>query len=470
MRRVVTFAEPSGAILRIVMAVAAFQAAAAFRPTGCRADTLELHTGGLIRGRVSDASFLLGSKPVFPDKEAAAKTGRPNMITVTTLTGGRLVLDASQVRVVTRRPMLQEEFDVRKRHTPEEVDALWKLAEWCRSRGLKLQREETLRRILVLDPDHMPAHQGLGQARYDGKWRTHDEEMRLRGFVKYDGRYVALQELEILKKLHSRKRMDQDWMEKIRNWSYALTSGEPEKRRRGRTQLLKISDPNAIPALNKILRTSEDDERRSLYVKILSRIPGAEAIVLIVEQSLFDTSKAVRVEAQDTVAPQMRDTACPIYVHALRNTDNEIVRRAGRMLEKIGDDSVIAPLIEAIVTTHRVPVNVVDNSNTYAFNRNGTTGDPNVLPLPPDVAGKLLTGQYPNGVTFNSSPGGPPIGPRTRTVMTDREFHNPEVLSALESLTKQSFGYDKDQWRRWWSARTTTGPARPLNVTGPGVP
>ncbi len=122
MRRVVTFAERSVAILRIVTAVAAFQAAAAFRPAGCRADTLVLHTGGLIRGRVSDASFLLGSKPVFPDKEAAAKTGRPNTITVTTLTGGRLVLDASQVRVVTRRPMLQEEFEVRKRHTPEEID------------------------------------------------------------------------------------------------------------------------------------------------------------------------------------------------------------------------------------------------------------------------------------------------------------------------------------------------------------
>ena len=79
----------------------------------------------------------------------------------------------------------------------------------------------------------------------------------------------------------------------------------------------------------------------------------------------------------------MRDTACPIYVRALRNSDNEIVRRAGRMLEKIGDDSVVAPLIEAVATTHQVPVNVLDNSNTYAFNRNGTTADPNLFRCPP---------------------------------------------------------------------------------------
>ena len=150
-------------------------------------------------------------------------------MTVTTLTGGRLVLDASQVRTVTRRPLLVEEFEVRKRRTPEEIDPLWKLAEWCKSRGLKTQREETLRRILLIDPDHVPAHQGLGQARYDGRWRTYDEEMRLRGFVKFEGRYVALQEVEIRKKLHSRHRLEQDWTERIRNWSYALSGNDPEK-------------------------------------------------------------------------------------------------------------------------------------------------------------------------------------------------------------------------------------------------
>ena len=339
----VAIAERSGLVLRIVTACAVVQAASL-----CWADTLTLQTGGLVRGRLSDSAFVLGSKPVFPAKESPAKGRRgAATITITTLTGGRLVLDASQVRAVTRRPLLLEEYEVRKRRTPEEIDALWKLAEWCRNRGLKPQREDALRRILVLDPDHVQAHQGLGQSRYDGQWKTHDEEMRSRGFVKFEGRYVAVQEIEILKKLHSRRRIEQDWTERVRNWSYALSSTDPEKRRRGRSQLLKIGDPNAIPALNKILRTSEDEERRALYVKILSRIPGTEAVSFLVEQSLFDASKAVRVDAQDAITPQLRDVACPLYAHELRNSDNEIVRRAGRMLEKIGDDSVVAALIEA---------------------------------------------------------------------------------------------------------------------------
>ena len=437
-----------------------------------RADTLNLQTGGLIRGRITDGASHFASKPALPEKAASPKRVRqPATISVTTMTGAHLVLETSQVRSITRRPMLVEDYEVRKQHTPDEVDSLWKLAEWCKGRGLKPQREETLRRILVLDPEHGGAHQGLGQSRFDGKWKTRDEEMRSRGFVKFDGRYVAVQEVDILKKMHTRKKVEQDWTERVRNWSYALSSSEPEKRRRGHTQLLKISDPNAIPALNKVLRSSEDEERRSLYVKILTRMPGVGPVHLLVEQSLFDTSKKVRVEAQEAISPQVREAACPIYARELRNSDNEVVRRAGRMLEKIGDESVVSALIDAIITTHQVPQNVVDNSNTYGFNpHNPKAGDQNMLPLPPDVAGKMLTGQYPNGVTYNTPAGDPPLNSRVRTIMVDREFRNPEVLSALESLTKQSLGYDKNQWRRWWAARTTTGGSKPLTSLEPRSP
>ena len=462
-------ARRKSAIVRIVMAVAAVGAA-----NLCRADLLTLQTGGIIRGRVTDPPFLPSAKPAPPDRVFSGKAkgssrrnaGLSGTITLTTLTGGRLVLDATQVRSAVHRPMAVEEFEVRRQHTPDEIDALWQLAEWCRSRSLKREREETLRRILVHDPDHLLAHQGLGQSRHDGQWRTHDEEMRSRGFVKFEGRYVAMQEVEILKKMHSRRKVEQDWAERVRNWSQALSSPDAEKRRRGRTQLLKIADANAIPALNKILRTSEDEERRSLWVKILSRLPGTVAIPFLVEQSLFDASKAVRVDAQDIITPELRETAGPLYAHALKNGDNEVVRRAGRMLEKIGDETVVSALIEAVVTTHQVPVNVVDNSNTYSFGAHGGMTDPNTLPLPPDVAGKLATGAYPGPIQFTAPDQWSQVGPKMRTVMVNREFKNPEVLSALQSLTRQSFGYDKDQWRRWWATRTTLGSPRLPLVKG----
>jgi hypothetical protein len=184
---------------------------------------------------------------------------------------------------------------------------------------------------------------------------------------------------------------------------------------------------------------------------------GTAPIVPLVDQSLFDDSKLVRAEAQDAIAEAKRPGAAPLYARQLRHANNGIVRRAALMLEKIGDDSVVPALIDAVVTVHQVPVEVADNSNTYAFNPRGGFANPNGVALPPDVAGKLAAGAYPNGVTIVTPPGLPDAGPRTRTVMVDREYQNGEVLAALESLTKQSFGFDKDQWRRWWAAHTING-------------
>ncbi len=176
------------------------------------ADTLTLRTGALVRGRVLDATAALGHRPASKaEREEAAR-----LVGVSTLTGGRLILSAADVDAVSKRPLVLEEFEVRKRHTNNDVESQWHLAEWCKSRGLRSQREEALRAVLALDPDNLPAHQGLGQTKRDGQWRTYDEEMRARGFVKFEGRYVAQQEVDILKRAHQRKRQDQDWLERVR--------------------------------------------------------------------------------------------------------------------------------------------------------------------------------------------------------------------------------------------------------------
>jgi len=119
------------------------------------------------------------------------------------------------------------------------------------------------------------------------------------------------------------------------------------------------------------------------------------------------------------------------------------------MLEKIGDPSVVPQLIDALVTTHGVPTQVVDNPNSYGMNKGGgpTAG------LPPDVYAKLATGVY-NGARIVD----PLANINTKIVLVDHEFRNAEILSALQSITKQSFGFDKDSWRRWWAAKQTAGP------------
>ncbi|HET6323226.1 MAG TPA: HEAT repeat domain-containing protein [Planctomycetaceae bacterium] len=415
-----------------------------------RADTLTLRSGALVRGRVLDATAALGHRPASKaEREEAAR-----LVGVSTLTGGRLILSAADVDAVSKRPLVLEEFEVRKRHTNNDVESQWHLAEWCKSRGLRSQREEALRAVLALDPDNLPAHQGLGQTKRDGQWRTHDEEMRSRGFVKFEGRYVAQQEVDILKKAHLRKRQDQDWLERVRSAVRSLASSDGEKRRRAMDTLLRITDAEAIPALNRVLLTNKDGSLRELYVHIMSRILDTNsATPPLVELSLLDGDKSVRVAAQEAILGRQRPTAPGLYARQLHHADNEVVRRAGLMLEKIGDPSVIPQLIEALVTTHGVTQQVVDNSNTYGFNRtNSPTGG-----LPPDVYTKMVTGQYAGPVQVIRRDG-PLTDANVKTVVVDREYRNAEVLSALQSLTKQSFGFDKDSWRRWWGAKQTAGP------------
>jgi HEAT repeats len=444
---------------RVVLAPGAWGAAAVLAIAAssfCRADTVTLRTGAVVRGRVLDATAALGHRPASKaEREQAA-----HLVAVSTLTGGRLILSSGEVGLISKRPLVLEEYEMRKRHTDNDVESEWRLAEWCKGRGLKPQREEALRAVLVLDPDNLPAHQGLGQTKRDGQWRTYDEEMRSRGFVKFEGRYVAQQEVDILKRAHQRKRQDQDWLERVRSAVRSLASGDGEKRRRGMETLLKINDPEAIPALNRVLLASNDDSLRELYVHVMSAIQDVNsATPALVDVALFDRQKSVRVAAQEAITERSRPTAAALFARQLHNADNEIVRRSGLMLEKLGDPSVIPQLIEALITTHGVAQQVVDNSNSYGFSRGGgPTGG-----LPPDVYTKMVTGQYPNGVQV-VTPDGPLTGANVKTVVVDHEYRNAEVLSALQSITKQSFGFDKDSWRRWWGAKRTAGPYKPPNT------
>jgi hypothetical protein len=423
----------------------------AIGPLLCRADTVTLRTGALIRGRVLDATAALGHRPSSKEEREQAA----HLVAVSTLTGARLIFNSADVAIISKRSFVLEEYEMRKRHAANDVDSQWRLAEWCKARGLRPQRDEALRAVVALDPDHLPARQGLGQTKHDGQWRSYDEEMRARGFVKFEGKYVAQQEVEILKKAHQRKRQDQDWLERVRTAVRSLASSDPERRRRGSETLLKISDAEAIPALNRVMLSSNDEGVREFYVHVMSGMPDLTAATpSLVDVSLFDPSKSVRVAAQEAIVEHPHNaTAAGLIARQLRNGDNEIVRRSGLLLEKIGDASVIPQLIDALITTHGIPTQVVDNSNTYGFSRGGgPTGG-----LPPDFYAKLATGQYPNGVQVITPPG-PLAGANVKTVVVDHEYRNAEVLAALQSITRQSFGFDKDAWRRWWGVKQTAGP------------
>lgn len=407
------------------------------------ADVIRLKNGGELRGAIQNAP---GAASRTNDEKAD--------VVLRTLSGAKVVVGRAQIESIERRPLNIEEYERRARTVADDVESRWALAEWCRSRNLKAQREEQLEQILELDPGHEKAHYGLGHTKIDGQWAVRDEVLRERGYISYKGRYVSAEEKAMLERAAANREAELKWFKTIRLWHSWLKNSDPERNRKGLDEFQRLNDPDAIAALTNFLWKDDNEKVRQLYVLVLKRMPGNDPVPLLVQAALYDTSATVRGDALEAITPDRHQAAFTPFVRGLASPENAVVGRSAVALRKLGNPDAIPALIESLVTTHRYKVRVADTSSSYSFTTNGGFGNPNAVQLPPEVAAGLLTGQYPNGVIIDRSNQPPP---RTRIVTVQREEKNPEVLAALESLTGEQHGYDEHMWRLWWDAQKSGG-------------
>jgi hypothetical protein len=403
-------------------------------PHAVRADSIELTTGGVLRGE------LLG------DPAAIEKS---QTLTLRTLSGATVTIDRAQVLSVVRRRKVLEEYETRRRHAPDTLDGQWELAEWCRERNLPRQRAVHLARVIEFDPDHARARRVLGYTWHEGRWTTHDDLMTARGYVRHKGRYVLPQELELLLEEQRETESERAWFKRVRLWKSWLDNESLERQAAGAASLRSIADPDAVRALARTLKDEEIEGHRILYVGVLARIAGEKPIEPLIRQSLYDESRLVRDAAVSGVRGKDVTKVLPTYLRALKNEQNAVVNRAGSALAALGDESVVPQLIEALVTRHRYRVQVPINE-PFGFRSDGGMVS-NAPPLPRDIAVMLATGQLPYGVRIEYvQPPGVPLRMKTATVHRDEQ--NPSVLSALGVLTGQNLGYDEKAWKSWYAA------------------
>ncbi len=414
-------------------------------PRMLNGDIIRLKNGGEIRGQI-----LRQSSP-----------GDSGELSVETLSGAIVIVDREETEFVSRRPLLVEHFEVKLKQVPRNSEDLWELADWCREKRLIQQRKQVLAVIIELDPSDEEAHKGLGHMLFDGEWMTRDEYMLSNGYVKYKGRYVIPQELEIIQKSEEELEAEREWHRKVRLWHGWLTGHRVDRRKNGYEELRQITEPNAVTALARFMSDDENKQVRLFYVKILSGIAGEKPVRPLVTSSLRDVDNEVRYEALNAISSEYYDEAIPLYVDALRDDLVAIVRRAADALGRIGDDSVVDHLIDALVTTHRYRVRVQgSNSPTYSFSTDGHFGGPSSSSyIPPEVELQLRTGQYPNGVIVQKMrTGAEQI--MTKVVTVQQEHRNEETLHALVKLTGQNLGYDERSWRLWWVAHNNAAIAQ----------
>lgn len=283
--------------------------------------------------------------------------------------------------------------------------------------------------VLQLDSDHEPTRKILGYRRVRGQWMTRDEEMRARGMTLYRGHYRTSQYIELTQRQEERRQAEAEWSKKMRRWRGWLDSDKRRKAGEAEANFRAIRDPLAVPTLQRLLPAESNRQVKILYVDVLAEIARRTAqrqedsgratsilaIQVLVERSLEDPDREVRLACVEHMAGRGYREAVTLYVKALSSADNQEVRRAATGLKEVGDLTAVPALIDALVTTHTVKAAGPSGQTSASFSRNGGGGG--------------LSNGAPRKIR--------------RTVA------NPEVLSALATLSGQNFNYDENAWRAW---------------------
>jgi hypothetical protein len=379
-----------------------FFCASSFFCANSRADIFVLQTAGQVRGELLNRE----------------ESPRKNYV-VHTSEGATITLDRSQVKQIIPQSEANEEFEKIRPTLADTPDDQWKLAEWCRERKLSQDRQAVLEHILELDPNHKQARAALGYTQRDGQWMLPDDVMQQNGYVKFNNRWMLPQEKTILERKQSQETTVRTWfvtLKKLREWLK-----QPAKYDAAVAEIRAINDPSAVSALAQALETEKDRDLRMLFVEALGHLLPA-SLNTLVNYSLDDADEEIRYHCLQQLVDHPNHQAVQEYVKALRSKDNARINTAGHALGQLKDKSAIAPLIDAIVTTHKFQV---------------TTGGGN---------GQTSAGFSPTGGGSFST------GSSTRIVSED--YKNQKVLDGLVALAGgPNYGFDKAAWKRWWSTQ-----------------
>jgi hypothetical protein len=216
------------------------------------------------------------------------------------------------------------------------------------------------------------------------------------------------------------------WMPRIRS-HVARLLGTSEQSRSARAELLRIEDPDSLPALTRYLASHPLPEARLLFVTIARGIHGAKPVYYLVALSLYDPSPQVREEARNAIGPERADFARPLYIEALKTREQRLASLAAKGIAEIGDPNsdAVPYLIDALEFRAAQPVEL---SPSRVF----------LLRCPSCAESRAVA------LTFRVVD-----VPALNEVVSVKD-RNLAVLDTLTMVTDRKLGYSRDEWRRWW--------------------
>lgn len=381
----------------------------AFSAVSARAEVFQLVNEGQVRGEWLN-------KDEMPRKKYVIRTED----------GSELTLDKKQVaKVIHEKPDLREYERIRGDYA-DTVDGQWEISEWCREHKLIEERKVHLERILELEPDNADARRILGYHKIDGRWVTQEQIMTQRGYKSHKGKWLLPQEIEMEEEKNRVKSAQVDWTKKIKRWTDGMNRGD--KVAEAEHGLASIDDPLAVSPIEEMLKKEKDEHLRTLLIESLGRIGTPKAQVILVHYALHDDNHDVWLAAVDELEKLKHPDVTGALVSGLKDKKNTVINRAGLALGKIGDPSAIRPLIDALVTKHRVQVSPGNNGQMGAA-FGGTSGNGG-------------GGGGGGGLTMGGGPS-----------FVEQTLRNESVRDALVAITDQNFDFDVATWQKWYAGQ-----------------
>lgn len=377
-----------------------------------RGDIIHLKSGGSIEG------------------EVISEKSTEELLFIRTLLGS-VTLGRDAIDRIEPAASPFEAYEKRAAAAGETAAAQTKLAGWCEARGLHAERRRHLERAILLDPDYEPARRALGFVRVGGVW--------------IDGRSSVpnpegggdsgepSEDEKLARAIQGR------WHLTISAIESAFLEGDRDERfERGRKRILGIRDPLAIHPLTKVL--SEGSEAaRLLLVEALSGFRESESTLNLSILALIDGSEAVREAALSELVRRRDPRVVAQYRRVLQGEGDRLLKRAAIGLGRMKAAEAIPELIDALTVRRTQPVQVPVHGLTYQLRapfgdvRYATVEGWRRIMYVPTIAVSNYASVFRNEW-------------RVREVKVFRT----EVLEALKAITGENFGFEREEWARWY--------------------
>jgi hypothetical protein len=361
--------------------------------------------------------------------EVLPREGDRSAVIVQTVGGIKISLDSDQVAKVLKENAAREEYLRIAPDFPNTVEGQWELAEFCRKNRLHAEREAHLEAVLKIDPDHVAARRGLGYSQVEGKWMTHVDVMKDRGYQLYKGQWKLPQEIELIEERVNIDRAEKSYFRDLKRWREWL---DDERSAEAVLKISELDDPYAVKGLSSFLKDEPNPAVRKLYLDALGNIGTPAADAALVSTSLYDPVEDLRLTAVDLLAVRKSPDVVRLWIQALSNNNNPVVNRAAIGLKEMENPLSIGPLIDALITTHK-----------QKFQQGG----------PGSMSTSFGGSSGVGGLPTLGGGGGTGLSMGGKTIVVKRDIPNQDVLDALVDLTGKNYQFDVNAWRYWLASQ-----------------